>query len=304
MWSYDHPLPVSFSYLSWGVGCIIGLILIRQIVASKENESLYKDSKRAAEEVRRLNEELNEARDELELKVKERTTELDARNAEMERFVYTVSHELRTPLVSISGLLGFLKQDAEKGDLDRMTSDYQMAVEALSKMDQLLGETLELSRIGRITSPPLNVPFSEIVKEALDQIADKLKSRRIEVSVADEWPIVHVDRMRLVEVLVNLIENSMKYMGDQAHPKIEVGHRKDEEETIFFVRDNGVGIDPSQHEKVFGLFYRLDPKSGGTGVGLTVVKRIIEVHNGRIWIESELGRGCTVCFTLPLANVG
>jgi signal transduction histidine kinase len=206
--------------------------------------------------------------------------------------------------VSISGLLGFLKQDAEKGDLDRMTSDYQMAVEALSKMDQLLGETLELSRIGRIASPPVNVPFSEIVKEALDQIADKLKSRSIEVSVADEWPIVHVDRMRLVEVLVNLIENSMKYMGDQAHPKIEIGHRKDEEETVFFVRDNGMGIDLPQQEKVFDLFYRLDPKSEGTGVGLTIVKRIIEVHGGRIWIESELGKGCTVCFTLPLANVG
>jgi signal transduction histidine kinase len=120
--------------------------------------------------------------------------------------------------------------------------------------------------------------------------------------VADEWPIVHVDRMRLVEVLVNLIENSMKYMGNQANPKIEIGHRKDEEETVFSVRDSGVGIDPSQHERVFGLFYRLDPKSGGTGVGLAVVKRIIEVHNGRIWIESELGKGCTVCFTLPLAD--
>jgi signal transduction histidine kinase len=93
-------------------------------------------------------------------------------------------------------------------------------------------------------------------------------------------------------------------MGNQAHPKIEIDHRKDEEEIVFFVRDNGVGIEPSQHEKVFGLFYRLDPKSEGTGVGLTIVKRIIEVHGGRIWIESELGKGCMVCFTLPLADIG
>ncbi|VVB63343.1 Methanogenesis regulatory histidine kinase FilI [uncultured archaeon] len=304
MWSYNHPLPVSFSYLSLGVGCIIGLILIRQIVASKENESLYNNSRRAEQEVRRLNEELKVARDELELKVKDRTAELEARNAEMERFVYTVSHELRTPLVSISGLLGLLKQDVEKGDLERMTTDYQMADYALSKMDQLLRETLELSRIGRIANPAENVPFGEMVKEALDLTTDKLKSRLIEVSVADEWPIVQVDRTRLVEVLVNLVENSMKYMGDQAHPKIEIGQRNDGGQTVFFVRDNGVGIDPSQHQKVFGLFYRLDPKSEGTGVGLTVVKRIIEVHGGRIWIESELGQGCTVCFTLPLANVG
>ena len=251
---------------------------------------------------KRAEEALHKAHEELERKVKERTAELEARNAEMERFVYTVSHELRTPLVSISGLLGFIKQDAEKGDLDRMKTDYRLADDALSKMDQLLGETLELSRIGRIMNSPLNVPFSEIAKEALDQTADKLKSRSIEVSVADEWPIVRVDRMRLAEVLVNLIENSIKYMGDQAHPEIEIGHRKDGGETVFFVRDNGGGIDPSQHEKVFGLFYRLDLKSEGTGVGLAIVKRIIEVHGGRVWIESELGKGCTVCFTLPLAD--
>ena len=119
--------------------------------------------------------------------------------------------------------------------------------------------------------------------------------------MAEEWPIVNVDRVRLIEVLINLIENSTKYMGDQAHPKIEIGHREDEKETVFFVRDNGMGIDPSQHDKVFELFYRIDKKSEGTGAGLTIVKRIIQVHGGRIWIESVRGKGCTVCFTLPLA---
>ena len=226
---------------------------------------------------------------------------LEVRNAEMERFVYTISHELRAPLVSIGGLLGFLKQDAEKGNLDQIMTDYQMANNTLSKMDQLLGETLELSKIGRIANPLANVPFSEIVKEALDLVTEKLKSRCIDVSVAEECPIVNVDRVRLVEVLINLIENSTKYMGDQAHPKIEIGHREDEKETVFFVRDNGIGIDPSQHDKVFELFYRIDKKSEGTGAGLTIVKRIIQVHSGRIWIESVLGKGCTVCFTLPLA---
>jgi signal transduction histidine kinase len=110
-----------------------------------------------------------------------------------------------------------------------------------------------------------------------------------------------VDVLRIAEVLVNLIENSVKYLGDQACPEIDIGSRKDGEETVFFVRDNGVGIDPKENEKVFGLFYKVDRKSEGTGVGLAIVKRIIEVHGGRIWIESELGKGCTVCFTLPLA---
>jgi signal transduction histidine kinase len=109
--------------------------------------------------------------------------------------------------------------------------------------------------------------------------------------------------MRIVEVLVNLIENSVKYMGDQPHPRIEIGYRSDEGQTIIFVRDNGIGIDPSQHVKVFELFYKVDNETKGTGAGLAIIKRIIEVHGGKIWIESGLGKGCTVCFTLPLAQV-
>lgn len=146
------------------------------------------------------------------------------------------------------------------------------------------------------------MPFGEIVKNALDQEAEKLESRDVEVSVASDLPKVHVDRMRITEVLVNLIENSIKYMGDQPRQRIELGHRIDGDQVVFIVRDNGIGIDSSQHEKVFGLFYKVNGKSEGTGVGLAIVKRIIEVHGGRIWIESELGKGCTVCFTLPLAD--
>ncbi len=106
---------------------------------------------------------------------------MESRNAEMERFVYTVSHELRTLLVSIGGLLGLLKQDAEKGDLEWITTDYQKAISNLSRMDQLLEEMLELSRIGRITNPPIDVPFNEIAKEALNQTSERLKSRGFEV---------------------------------------------------------------------------------------------------------------------------
>ena len=164
-------------------------------------------------------------------------------------------------------------------------------------MEQLLGEILELSLIGRAANLPEDVPFDAIVKDGLDQETERLKSRGFGVPIANDLPMVRVDKMRIMEVLVNLLEDSIKCMVDQARPKIEIGHRKDKEETIFFVRDNGVGIDPSQHGKVFGLFYRLDPKSKGTGVGLTIVKRIIELHGGRIWIESELGKGCPVCFT-------
>ena len=248
--------------------------------------------------------ELRKAHDELEMRVKERTEELAGRNTEMERFIYTVSHDLRTPLISVSGLLGFLKQDAENGDLEQMNADLRIANEAVKNMDQLLSETLELSRVGRVVNPPEDVPFGKIVEDALKQTSEKIRSSGCKVSVSENLPVVHVDQMRITEVLVNLIENSLKYMGLQANPEIEVGQRIDGKGRIFFVRDNGIGIDHSQHDKVFELFYKVDKKSEGTGVGLAIVKRIIEVHGGRIWIESELGKGCTICFTLPLANIG
>jgi signal transduction histidine kinase len=145
------------------------------------------------------------------------------------------------------------------------------------------------------------VSFDQIVREALEQTADRIRSRNAMVSVAQYLPKVRVDMPRIVEVLVNLIENSVKYMRDQERPTIEIGSRKNGEEIEFFIKDNGIGIDPKEHEKVFGLFYKVDRKSEGTGAGLSIVMRISEVHGGRIWIESELGNGCTVCFTLPLA---
>jgi PAS domain S-box-containing protein len=246
--------------------------------------------------------ELCRSRDELEQSVRERTEELEGKNVEMERFIYTVSHDLRTPLVGISGFLGFLKQDAENRDLKRLETDLKIINDAIAKMDQLLGETLELSRIGRVINQPEDVPFGEIVKEALDQTAERIRLKNIKVLVAQDLPVVHVDRLRIAEVIGNLIENCMKYLGEQSQPRMEIGYRLDGDQTVLFVQDNGIGIDPSQHDKVFELFYKVDRKSDGTGVGLAIVKRIIEVHGGRIWIESELGEGCTICFTLPLAN--
>lgn len=252
---------------------------------------------------RKLAEEtIRKARDELELRVKERTAELEARNAEMERFTYTVSHDLRSPLVTIQGFNGFLKGDIEKGDKEKVKVDLRLIEEAVTKMDRLLRETLELSRIGRVANPPEDVPFGEIVQEALLQTSQRIKSARMDVLVANDLPVVHVDRMRIVEAMVNFIENSIKYKGEQQNPRIDIGYRTEAKETVFYVRDNGMGIDPSQHQKVFDLFYKVNNKSEGTGAGLAIVKRIIEVHGGRIWIESELGKGTTVCFTLPVRS--
>jgi len=231
---------------------------------------------------------------------KKANEELKKKAEELERFTYTVSHDLRSPLISIQGFAEMLRKDLEQNETEKVKSDLKFIENSATKMDRLLTDTLQLSRIGRFVNPPENVPFGKIVQEALEQTAQQIKSSGVEVSVAEDFPAVHVDRMRIVEVLVNLITNSINYMGEQPNPKIDMGYRVDDTETVFFVHDNGVGIDKSQHEKVFELFYTVDKSGKGTGAGLAIVKRIIEVHNGKVWIESEKGKGCTVCFTLPV----
>jgi len=260
------------------------------------------ESIRDVTEWKRADEALQRAHDELEERVAERTRELESKNAEMERFAYTVSHDLRSPLVTIQGFLEFLKIDVTGRDEEKIDVDIEMIYSAAETMDRLLKDTLRLSRVGRVANPSEDVPFGEIVKDSLPSVSELARSGSIAISVADEWPIVHVDRLKISEVLVNLVENGIKYMGDQPDPKIEVGWRKDGDEVVFFVRDNGIGIDPGQQEKIFDLFYKADPESEGTGAGLAIVERIIEVHGGRIWIESVEGEGSTFCFTLPLAG--
>ena len=225
--------------------------------------------------------------------------ELEAKNTELERFTYTISHDLKSPLSGIMGFASLLRKNLEEGKVEKVEKDLKQIENGVTLADRLLTDTLELSRIGRVVNPPEDVPFGKIVQDALEQTSAKIKSNSIEVSVAEDFPAVHVDRMRIVEALVNLIENSINHSSEQPHPKIDLGYRVDGEETVFFVKDNGIGIDKSHNEKVFELFYKIDKSGKGTGAGLAIVKRIVEVHNGHIWIESEKGKGCTVCFTLP-----
>jgi signal transduction histidine kinase len=226
--------------------------------------------------------------------------ELETKNAELERFTYTVSHDLKSPLITIGGFLGLLEKDALAGDTEKMMQDLSRIREAKDKMYRLLDELLDLSRIGRLMNPPENVSFAEIVDDALKLTEGQLKLGKIKVTVQENLPVVHGDRPRLVEVMQNLIDNAAKFSIGQPDPQIEIGAGKKSDEHVFFVKDNGIGIDPAFHEKIFGLFNKLDPKGDGTGVGLTLVKRIIDVHGGRIWVESDgKGNGCTFCFTLP-----
>ncbi|MBE2240691.1 MAG: PAS domain-containing protein [Caldilineaceae bacterium] len=228
--------------------------------------------------------------------------ELQAKNEELERFTYTVSHDLKAPLITVRGFLGLLEQDALVGDHERMRADMQRIKGATDRMRQLLDELLELSRIGRLLNPPTTVPLTVLAQEAIRLVQGRVAARGVQIALEPDLPLVYGDRVRLVEVLQNLIDNACKFMGDQAAPRITIGRRGTDRDgkPIVYVADNGGGIDPQYHEKVFGLFNQLDPRTEGTGIGLALVKRIVEVHGGRIWVESEgQGKGSAFCFTLP-----
>jgi len=231
-------------------------------------------------------------------------TELKLKNIELEQFSYTVSHDLKAPIITIGGFLGLLERDVLDGNIERTKKDIARITEATDKMQRLLNELLELSRIGRIANPSKEVALESVVQEALNIVRGRLNNHQVKVEVAADLPVVFVDRARLVQVIQNLLDNSAKFMGAQTKPHIEIGSRGLDEngKSICFVKDNGIGIAPNQLENVFGLFKKLDPNAEGTGIGLALVKRIIEVHGGRIWITSDgIGHGTTVFFTLPTA---
>ncbi|MBV6395539.1 MAG: Adaptive-response sensory-kinase SasA [Anaerolineales bacterium] len=262
-----------------------------QIAISIENARLFSDAQAELAQRRQIEQE----RETL-------IRELESKNAELERFTYTVSHDLKSPLITIRGFLGHLLNDVERGDRTRMLDDAQRISDATNRMQKLLEDLLELSRVGRLISPPERVPFEQIVQEALALVEGRIASRRVEVRLAANLPHVMVDRVRLVEAMQNLLDNAAKFTGEQSSPVIEIGCDQGGAEAVFFVKDNGIGIEPKFHAKIFGLFDKLNPSTEGTGVGLALVKRIIEVHTGRIWIESEAGSGTTFRFTLPLAE--
>jgi len=234
-----------------------------------------------------------------ELEIQERLVhELELKNAELERFAYTASHDLKSPLITIRGFLGYLKQDAKTGNLDRMGADIQRISDATEKMHRLLNDLLELSRVGRVANEKENVPFGEIVEDALQRVEGQLKEKQVSVRVGGGFPSVYVDKERVIEVVQNLVDNAVKFMGEQPKPGIEINFILEDDHHIFYVRDNGIGIKQEFHKRIFGLFDKLNPNSEGTGVGLALVKRIIEVHGGSIWVESEEGAGATFYFTL------
>ena len=246
-----------------------------------------------------LRQEINE-RLRVEQQREELIAELEDKNAELERFSYSVSHDLKSPLITIQGFVGVLLEDAMEGNVEHLRAHVDHIKRAVETMGRLLDELLELSRVGRLADDPQEVSLGELAHEAVNLIAGQIRERGVEVTIASDLPLVVGDPPRLREVFQNLIDNAVKYMGDQPDPRIEIGARQEGDNTVCYVSDNGTGIESPYQEKIFALFEQLNPSHEGTGIGLALAKRIVEVHGGRIWVESAgLGSGSTFCFTIP-----
>jgi len=228
--------------------------------------------------------------------------ELKLKNIELERFMYTVSHDLKSPLVTISTFLTYLQQDLATDNQERIHQDIGFMRSAADKMEILLSELLELFRVGRHVINPVDISLNEIYEETMQLVAGQISIIKATVLTSDRQLMLFGDRIRLIEIWQNLVENAAKYIGDQPEPCIELGVENSNGEIVFFVRDNGIGIEPKFHENIFGLFNKLDQYSEGSGLGLALVKRIVETYGGRIWVESKgIGHGSCFRFTLPEA---
>ena len=225
------------------------------------------------------------------------------KNSELERFIYTLSHDLKSPLVTISVFLGYLEVDITSSDQARIEKDIGYIRSAADKMGVTLAELLELFRVGRAPATIEKVRFEDVVGEALQLVAGGISARGVNIAVTESELVLSGVRARLVEIWQNLIENAVKYMGNQVEPRIDIGYEMENGETVFCVRDNGMGIAPCYQQNIFGLFNQLDVGSEGSGLGLALVKRIVETYAGRIWVESEGGgHGSCFRFTLPGAK--
>lgn len=262
--------------------------------------------KQAEEEVRRLHLDLQRYTKELEMRVRERTAQLEASNKELEAFSYSVSHDLRAPLRGIDGWSQILLDDY-KDQLDDQGKQYLQRVRSETKrLGQLIDDLLQLARVSRVEMRPVEVDLTALAQRIAGRIRAAEPNRPIEFLIQPKVT-AHGDPQLLEVVLANLLENACKFTSKHNGARIEFGSREELSNgkpvsNVYYIRDNGAGFDMAHVQKLFGAFQRLHKASEfpGTGVGLATVDRIIHRHGGRVWAEGQVEQGATFYFTLPV----
>jgi PAS domain S-box-containing protein len=244
----------------------------------------------------------------LEDDIRSTSDALKQKNLEMEQFIYTVSHDLKSPIVTSLSFIQFVRDDLPKPVPEEIDDSLTRLEKANRRMAQLIDDLLRLSRVGRLELKPEDVDVTALVTDLWRDARERFKDARVEVEVevAAEMPHIRADRARLTQVFENLLNNALKYGTTGPSPRIEVGAVTGGGEVRYFVRDNGRGVAPDFHRRIFALFERLEANKDGTGVGLAIVTRVAELHGGRAWVESTPGQGATfwIAFPAPLLTSG
>ncbi len=252
----------------------LAMTIASQVALSVENARLYDESQRAR-------------------------ADLHDKNAELDTFVYSVSHDLKAPLVTIQGMSGLLLQEYQE-QLPGEAARYLGRIQAnTQQMETLIVDLLALSRIGREARAPAEVSLGEVLDDVAADLATAMRERGVQL-VRGELPTIWGNRTQIEQVMRNLVGNAVKYLGDASEGQVEVGAVDRGTLVECYVRDNGIGIDPAYHERIFEVFQRLkEVEVDGTGVGLAIVKKIVQANGGRIWVESAKGHGAIFRFTWP-----
>ena len=242
---------------------------------------------------------LQQAHDELEQRVIERTAQLEAANHELEAFSYSISHDLRAPLRAINGFARILLEEYAPHLADDAQEYLQLIRDNAQHMGQLIDDLLAFARLSRQPLTKQPVAPADLVRQALNDLRVMQGERRIDFRT-DDLPLCQADPALLKQVFINLLANAIKFTDRREVAVITVGCRKEQGEPVYFVRDNGVGFNMAYVDKLFGVFQRLHraDEYEGTGVGLAIVQRIIHRHGGRIWAEAAVNQGATFSFTL------
>lgn len=246
------------------------------------------EARRAQEELKRLNADLNTY-----------ATELERSNVELQQFAYVSSHDLKEPLRMVTSYLNLLER-RYKGQLDSDAQEFiGFAVDGATRMQNLINDLLAYSRVGTHGQPFGLVDLESVLDQALANLQVMIEENGAQVT-HDPLPTLAVDATQLIALFQNLIGNGIKFHGSRS-PQVHVSARETPGEWVFSVRDNGIGIEAGFYERIFVIFQRLHSRSEypGTGIGLAVCKKIVERHDGRIWVESVIGDGSTFLFTIP-----